>query len=216
MTESHLNYLYNYKTIKEEINNIKKDTNLLVVTKNQNFDKIKELIGIGHCDFAENKVQEANEKWLQVLKSNKNIQLHLIGKLQSNKAKDAFSLFNFIHTLDNEKLANKFHEIEKNSQKKIKFFIQVNIGDEDQKNGIKIDLLKDFVNLCKYDLKLDVIGLMCIPPKDLDPETFFNKMRSLSMENNLKELSMGMSSDYKLAIKCGSTFVRIGSSIFNQ
>ena len=216
MTESHLNYLYNYKTIKEEINNIKKDTNLLVVTKNQNFDKIKELIGIGHCDFAENKVQEANEKWLQVLKSNKNIQLHLIGKLQSNKAKDAFSLFNFIHTLDNEKLANKFHEIEKNSQKKIKFFIQVNIGDEDQKNGIKIDLLKDFVNLCKYDLKLDVVGLMCIPPKDLDPETFFNKMRSLSMENNLKELSMGMSSDYKLAIKCGSTFVRIGSSIFNQ
>ena len=215
MTESHLNYLYNYKTIKEEINNIKKDTNLLVVTKNQNFDKIKELIGIGHCDFAENKVQEANEKWPEVLKLNNNIQLHLIGKLQSNKVKDAFSLFNFIHTLDNEKLANKFHEIEKNSQKKIKFFIQVNIGDEDQKNGIKIDLLKDFVNLCKYDLKLDVIGLMCIPPKDLDPETFFNKMRSLSMENNLKELSMGMSSDYKLAIKCGSTFVRIGSSIFN-
>ena len=215
MSESHLNYLYNYRTIKEEIINIKNDTTLLVVTKNQNFDKIKELISIGHFDFAENKVQEANEKWLQVLKSNKNIKLHLIGKLQSNKAKDAFSLFNFIHTLDNEKLANKFHEIEKNSQKKIKFFIQVNIGDEDQKNGIKIDLLKDFVNLCKYDLKLDVVGLMCIPPKDLDPESFFNKMKSLSIENNLKELSMGMSSDYKQAIKCGSTFIRIGSSIFN-
>jgi pyridoxal phosphate enzyme (YggS family) len=215
MSESHLNYLYNYKTIKEEIINIKKDTNLLVVTKNQNFDKIKELISIGHCGFAENRVQEANEKWSEVLKLNKNIQLHLIGKLQSNKAKDAFSLFNFIHTLDNEKLANKFHEIEKNSQKKIKFFIQVNIGDEDQKNGIKIDLLKDFVNLCKNDLKLDVIGLMCIPPKDLDPEIFFNKMRSLNAENNLKELSMGMSSDYRVAIKCGSTFVRIGSSIFN-
>ena len=215
MSESHLNYLYNYRTIKEEIINIKNDTTLLVVTKNQNFDKIKELISIGHFDFAENKVQEANEKWSEILKSNKNIQLHLIGKLQSNKAKDAFSLFNFIHTLDNEKLANKFHEIEKNSQKKIKFFIQVNIGDEDQKNGIKIDLLKDFVNLCKYDLKLDVVGLMCIPPKDLDPESFFNKMKSLSIENNLKELSMGMSSDYKQAIKCGSTFVRIGSSIFN-
>ena len=215
MSESHLNYLYNYRTIKEEIINIKNDTNLLVVTKNQNFDKIKELISIGHFDFAENKVQEANEKWSEILKSNKNIQLHLIGKLQSNKAKDAFSLFNFIHTLDNEKLANKFHEIEKNSQKKIKFFIQVNIGDEDQKNGIKIDLLKDFVNLCKNDLKLDVIGLMCIPPKDLDPEIFFNKMRSLNAENNLKELSMGMSSDYRVAIKCGSTFVRIGSSIFN-
>ena len=215
MSKSHLNYLYNYKTIKEEIINIKKDTNLLVVTKNQNFDKIKELISIGHCGFAENRVQEANQKWSEVLKLNKNIQLHLIGKLQSNKAKDAFSLFNFIHTLDNEKLANKFHEIEKNSQKKIKFFIQVNIGDEDQKNGIKIDLLKDFVNLCKYDLKLDVIGLMCIPPKDLDPEIFFTKMRSLGAENNLKELSMGMSSDYKVAIECGSTFVRIGSSIFN-
>jgi pyridoxal phosphate enzyme (YggS family) len=215
MSESHINYLYNYKTIKEEIINIKKNTNLLVVTKNQNFDKIKELINIGHCDFAENKVQEASEKWSDVLKTNKNIQLHLIGKLQSNKVKDAFSLFNFVHTLDNEKLANKFHEIEKNSDKKIKFFVQVNIGNEDQKNGIKIDLLKDFVNLCKYDLKLDVIGLMCIPPKDLDPEIFFNKMRFLSTENNLKELSMGMSSDYKLAIKCGSTFVRIGSSIFS-
>jgi pyridoxal phosphate enzyme (YggS family) len=215
MSESHLNYLYNYRTIKEEIINIKNDTNLLVVTKNQNFDKIKELIGIGHFDFAENKVQEANDKWSEIVKTNKNIQLHLIGKLQSNKAKDAFSLFNFIHTLDNEKLANKFYEIEKNSQKKIKFFIQVNIGDEDQKNGIKIDLLKDFVNLCKYDLKLDVVGLMCIPPKDLDPEIFFNKMKSLSIENNLKELSMGMSSDYKQAIKCGSTFIRIGSSIFN-
>jgi pyridoxal phosphate enzyme (YggS family) len=215
MSESHLNYLYNYRTIKEEIINIKNDTNLLVVTKNQNFDKIKELIDIGHFDFAENKVQEANDKWSEIVKTNKNIQLHLIGKLQSNKAKDAFSLFNFIHTLDNEKLANKFHEIEKNSQKKIKFFIQVNIGDEDQKNGIKIDLLKDFVNLCKYDLKLDVVGLMCIPPKDLDPEIFFNKMKSLSIENNLKELSMGMSSDYKQAIKCGSTFIRIGSSIFN-
>jgi pyridoxal phosphate enzyme (YggS family) len=215
MSESHINYLNNYKTIKEEIINIKKDINLLVVTKNQNFDKIKELINIGHCDFAENKVQEANEKWSEVLQTNKNIKLHLIGKLQSNKVKDAYSLFNFIHTLDNEKLANKFHEIEKNSHKKIKFFIQVNIGNEDQKNGIKIDLLKDFVSLCKHDLQLDVIGLMCIPPKDLDPEIFFNKMKFLGAENNLKELSMGMSSDYKVAIKCGSTFVRIGSSIFN-
>jgi pyridoxal phosphate enzyme (YggS family) len=215
MSESHINYLRNYKTIKEEIINIKKDTNLLVVTKNQTFDKIKELINIGHYDFAENKVQEASEKWSELLKKNKNIQLHLVGKLQSNKVKDAFSLFNYIHTLDNEKLANKLHEIEKNSHKKIKFFIQVNIGDENQKNGIKIDLLKGFVNLCKYDLKLDVIGLMCIPPKDLDPEIFFNKMKSLSIENNLKELSMGMSADYRVAIKCGSTFVRIGSSIFS-
>ena len=200
---------------KEVINNIKKDTNLLVVTKNQPFDKVKELISVGHFDFAENKVQEAIKKWSEVIKINKNIRLHLIGKLQSNKVKDAFSLFDYIHTLDNEKLANKFYEVQKNSKKKIKFFIQVNIGDEEQKNGIKINLLKNFVNLCKYDLKLDVIGLMCIPPKDLDPVIFFNKMKSLSLENNLNELSMGMSSDYKLAINCGSTFVRIGSLIFN-
>jgi pyridoxal phosphate enzyme (YggS family) len=216
MFQSHLNYLYNYKKIKEEIISInKKEINLLVVTKNQSVDKIKELINVGHCDFGENRVQEAKGKWSEIVNYNKNIKLHLIGKLQSNKVTDAFSLFSFIHTLDNEKLAKKFSEIEKNSEKKIKFFIQVNIGDENQKNGIKIDLLKDFVNLCKYDLKLDVIGLMCIPPQDLDPENFFNKMRFLSIENNLKELSMGMSSDYKSAIKCGSTFVRIGSSIFN-
>ena len=214
MSEYHVNYLYNYKKIKEEIINIKKNTNLLVVTKNQNFDKIIELINVGHCDFAENRVQEAKKKWSEVIRLNKNIQLHLIGKLQSNKVKDAFSLFNYIHTLDNENLANKFSEIEKNCSRKVKFFIQVNIGDEDQKNGIKAYLLKDFVKFCKYDLNLDVIGLMCLPPKDLDPEIFFNKMKSLSVENNLKELSMGMSSDYKLAINCGATFVRIGTSIF--
>ena len=178
-------------------------------------ENILPLIEHGHLHYGENKVQEALEKWINIKDVNHKIQLHLIGKLQSNKAKDAFSLFNFIHSLDNEKLANKFYEIEKNSHKKIKFFIQVNIGNEDQKNGIKIDLLKDFVSLCKHDLQLDVIGLMCIPPKDLDPGIFFTKMKSLGAENNLKELSMGMSLDYKLAIKCGSTFVRIGSSIFN-
>jgi pyridoxal phosphate enzyme (YggS family) len=158
--------------------------------------------------------RKLKKKWSEVIRLNKNIQLHLIGKLQSNKVKDAFSLFNYIHTLDNENLANKFSEIEKNCSRKVKFFIQVNIGDEDQKNGIKAYLLKDFVKFCKYDLNLDVIGLMCLPPKDLDPEIFFNKMKSLSVENNLKELSMGMSSDYKLAINCGATFVRIGTSIF--
>ena len=205
----------NYNLINKSVQSYDKKVTLIVVSKNQDLDSINLLIKKNHFDFGENRVQEAILKWKNLISINPQLNLHLIGKLQSNKAKDAFSLFNFIHTLDNEKLANKFHEIEKNSQKKIKFFIQVNIGDEDQKNGIKIDLLKDFVNLCKYDLKLDVIGLMCIPPKDLDPESFFNKMRSLSMENNLKELSMGMSSDYKLAIKCGSTFVRIGSSIFN-
>ncbi len=207
--------LKNYNFILNHIQFLSKKTTLIVVTKSQELSKINLLIETNHFHFGENKVQEASSKWQNLVLKNPKLQLHLIGKLQSNKAKDAFSLFNFIHTLDNEKLANKFYEIEKNSQKKIKFFIQVNIGDEDQKNGIKIDLLKDFVNLCKYDLKLDVVGLMCIPPKNWDPEIFFNKMKSLSIENNLKELSMGMSSDYKQAIKCGSTFVRIGSSIFN-
>jgi pyridoxal phosphate enzyme (YggS family) len=216
MSQDHFDYLYNYKKIKEELIDVnKKETNLLIVTKNQSVDKIRELIKAGHCDFAENRVQETKEKWSEIIKCNNNINLHLIGKLQSNKVNEAFSLFSFIHTLDNEKLANKFSIIERNSVKRIKFFIQVNIGDENQKSGIKIDLLKDFVNLCKYDLKLNVIGLMCLPPKDLDPSIFFNKMKSLSVENNLKELSMGMSLDYKIAIKLGSTFVRIGSSIFN-
>ena len=188
----------------------------MVVTKNQTFDKIKELINIGHCDFAENKVQEAYEKWSDVIKINKKIQLHLIGKLQSNKVKDAFSLFNFIHTLDNEKLANKFYEIEKNSPKKIKYFIQVNIGNEPQKNGISINHVSDFVKYCVDDLKLNIIGLMCIPPVEGNPLQYFKILTELASFNHLNELSMGMSNDYECAIKNGATFVRIGSKIFSE
>ena len=210
-----MNYLEKFKDIKEEIYSIKKNANLIVVTKNQIFEKILDIINFGHLHFGENRIQEAQNKWSSYLKSNNNIKLHLIGKLQSNKVKEAFNLFTFIHTLDNEKLANKFSELEKQSDKKIKYFIQVNIGGEQQKNGIAIDSLKDFVNLCRNDMKLNIIGLMCIPPVQLDPNPFFKKMHDLNIKNNLQELSMGMSSDYKEALANGSTFTRIGSAVFS-
>ena len=210
-----MNYLEKFKDIKEEIYSIKKNAKLIVVTKNQTFEKILDIINFGHLHFGENRIQEAKNKWSSYLKTNNNIKLHLIGKLQSNKVKEAFDLFTFIHTLDNEKLANKFSELEKQSDKKIKYFIQVNIGGEQQKNGIAIDSLKDFVNLCRNDMKLNIIGLMCIPPVQLDPNSFFKKMYDLNIKNNLQELSMGMSSDYKEALANGSTFTRIGSAVFS-
>jgi pyridoxal phosphate enzyme (YggS family) len=210
-----MNYLEKFKDIKDEMYSIKKNAKLIVVTKNQTFEKILDIINHGHRDFGENRIQEAKNKWSDYLKVNDSVNLHLIGKLQSNKVKEAFDLFTFIHTLDNEKLANKFSELEKQSDKKIKYFIQVNIGGEQQKNGIAIDSLIDFVNLCRNDMKLNIIGLMCIPPVQLDPNPFFKKMHDLKIKNNLQELSMGMSSDYKEALANGSTFTRIGSAVFS-
>ena len=209
-----MNCLDNYKAIKEEIFKLNATANIIVVTKNRSFDSILPIIKNGHLHFGENKVQEAKEKWVNFLNLNKDIKLHLIGKLQSNKAKDAFALFDFIHTLDSEKLAKKFSELESNSERKIKYFIQLNIGNEVQKNGIESSLAKDFIRFCKNDLKLNIIGLMCIPPVNLDPHQFFKKMQQFIIVNDLKELSMGMSSDYKEALDCGSTYLRIGSSIF--
>jgi len=209
-----MNCFDNYKAIKEEIFNLNAISNVIVVTKNRSFDTILPIIQNGHLHFGENKVQEAKEKWSAFLVNNKNIQLHLIGKLQSNKAKDAFVLFDFIHTLDNEKLAKKFADLEFNSKRKIKYFIQINIGAEIQKNGINQSLVSEFVNFCKSDLKLNIIGLMCIPPMNLDPRPFFEQMQKLKIINNLSELSMGMSSDYKEALHYSSTYFRIGSAIF--
>jgi len=209
-----MNSLDNYKAIKGEVDKLKGKQNLIVVTKNQSIETILPIIKSGHLHFGENRVQEAKEKWIPVLKNYKDIKLHLIGKLQSNKAKDAFSLFDFIHTLDSEKLAKKFSELELNSVRKIKYFIQINIGNEAQKNGIEYVHAKDFINFCKNDLKLNIIGLMCIPPINLDPHPFFEKMQQLKINNNLNELSMGMSSDYKEALNFGSTYLRIGSAIF--
>ena len=209
-----MNSLDNYKVIKEKVYKLQNKSNLIIVTKNRSFETILPLIHSGHLHFAENKVQEAQEKWSNFLHDNKNLKLHLIGKLQSNKAKDAFALFDFIHTLDSEKLAKIFSNLEKDSKKNLKYFIQVNIGHEIQKNGIDSSLLGEFINYCKNDLSLNVIGLMCIPPINMDPLPFFKKMQQLKIDNNLAELSMGMSSDYEAALSCGSTYLRIGSAMF--
>jgi pyridoxal phosphate enzyme (YggS family) len=209
-----MNCLDNYKTIKEEVDKLKGKPNLIVVTKNRSFETILPIIKSGHLHFGENKVQETKEKWTPFLSNYKDIRLHLIGKLQSNKAKEAFLLFDFIHTLDSEKLAKKFSELELNSDKKIKYFIQINIGNEVQKNGIDQSIAKEFINFCTNDLKLNIIGLMCIPPNNVDPHPFFEKMQQLKSDNNLHELSMGMSSDYKEAADFGSSYLRIGSAIF--
>jgi pyridoxal phosphate enzyme (YggS family) len=209
-----MNSLDNYKAIKAEVDQLKGKQNLIVVTKNKSIETILPIVKSGHLHFGENRVQEAKKKWTTFLKNYSDIKLHLIGKLQSNKAKDAFGLFDFIHTLDSEKLAKKFSELELNSKRKIKYFIQINIGNEVQKNGIEYSRSKDFINLCKNDLKLNIIGLMCIPPINLDPHPFFEKMQQLKIDNNLSELSMGMSSDYKQALNFGSTYIRIGSAIF--
>ena len=209
-----MNCLDNYKDIKEEVDKLNGKPNLIVVTKNRSFDTILPIIKSGHLHFGENKVQETKEKWSPFLINYKDIKLHLIGKLQSNKVKEAFLLFDFIHTLDSEKLAKKFSELELSSDKKIKYFIHINIGNEVQKNGIDQSIAKEFINFCSNDLKLNIIGLMCIPPNNVDPHPFFEKMQQLKSDNNLNELSMGMSSDYKEAADFGSTYLRIGSAIF--
>ena len=204
--------LENYQKIINSIRSISSNANLVVVCKNQTIDRIRILLDHGHVHFAENRVQEAEVKWSNL--SDKNIQLHLIGGLQSNKAKQAFQIFNYIHSLDSEKLAKTFSSLESVNQKKIKYFIQVNIGSEPQKNGLNISQVPNFVNYCINDLKLNILGLMCIPPLSQNPESYFLKLKQLNTSHKLKELSMGMSNDFETAIKCGSTFVRVGSSIF--
>ena len=209
-----MNNFNNFKVIKKEIEQLTYKPNLILVTKNQSIDIIYPFLDAGHLHFGENKVQEANQKWSNILKNNSKVKLHLIGKLQSNKAKDAFNLFEFIHTLDSEKLAKIFSSLESNSDRRIKYFIQVNIGNEIQKNGINQSFVREFLDFCCKDLKLNIIGLMCIPPLNLDPVPFFRKMQDLKISNNLNELSMGMSSDYKYALNYGATYIRIGSAIF--
>ena len=210
-----MNIIQNYHNIKKELQNLKKSTRLIVISKGQSVDRIETLLQNSHFDFGENKVQEALLKWPNLLNKYVNVDLHLVGKLQSNKAKDAFKIFNYIHTLDNEKLARIFSNLENNSLKKIKYFIQVNIGNEPQKNGISVDKLSEFIKYCIYDLKLNVIGLMCIPPVVGDTNEYFNNLYKLARLNNLTELSMGMSNDYDCAVKNGATFIRVGSKIFS-
>jgi pyridoxal phosphate enzyme (YggS family) len=206
----------NYNYILNFIQSVSKETKLIVVTKNQEIEKINLLINSNHFHFGENRVQEACLKWRSLIAVNSNLKLHLIGKLQSNKAKDAFEIFHYIHTLDNEKLAQIFKKLEDNSLKKIKYFIQVNIGNEPQKSGIPIEKVSQFIKYCINDLNLNIIGLMCIPPADGDPTKYFISLAEIARAHNLKELSMGMSNDYECAIKNGATFVRIGSKIFSS
>ena len=194
---------------------INKFPKIIAVSKTFKIENINPLLEYGHIDYGENKVQEAQEKWSLIKDQNKKIKLHLIGRLQTNKVKLAVKLFDYIHSLDSKKLADKIslHQKEQNLQTKL--FIQVNIGDEKQKSGILKSEVVDFYNYCK-SLDLDILGLMCIPPFNKDSTEFFKEMRVLNEKIKMEDLSMGMSSDYLNAIENGSTFVRIGSSIFGQ
>ena len=211
-----MHLLKNYNSINNLVQSHSKKIMLIVVSKNQPIDKINSLIEANHFHFGENRVQEAILKWKNLILSNPKLNLHLIGKLQSNKAKDAFEIFQYIHTLDNEKLAQIFSKLERNSLKKIKYFIQVNVGNEPQKSGISPDKVNQFIKYCINDLKLNIIGLMCIPPADGDPSQYFKNLAESAKANSLTELSMGMSNDYECAINNGATFIRVGSKIFNS
>ncbi len=210
------NPINNLISIKKEIQELNSNCELIVVTKTFGIEKIEPLIKFGHNHFGENKVQESMEKWTTIKEKNKNIKLHLIGKLQTNKVKFCLPLFDYIHGLDSIKLADKIanEQIKKNFRPKL--FIQVNIGEESQKNGINVNDLITFYERLKVEYNLDIIGLMCIPPFIKDTSSFYKKMSFLSKKINLNELSMGMSNDYLEAIKNSSTFVRVGSRIMGQ
>ena len=188
---------------------------IIAVSKTFKIDHIMPLVNHGHFDYGENKVQEAVEKWSVIKKVNKNIKLHLIGRLQTNKVKFALKLFDYIHSLDSKKLADKISHYQNEQNIQRKFFIQVNIGKEEQKSGVLENEIQDFYDYCK-NLNLNILGLMCIPPFDQDSTEYFIKMRELNNKIGLNDLSMGMSSDYLDAIEFNSTFVRIGSSIFGK
>lgn len=214
------NILRNLQEIKQEIylknNDKNKLVNLIAVSKNFQMDKIRPLIENGHIHFGENKVQEAINKWKIIKDQNKDLKLHMIGKLQKNKVKYVIPLFDYIHSLDNHKLAEKISLEQKKYKKKLKIFIQINIGNEEQKSGIRIEQLESFYNICVKNLDLDIVGLMCLPPENQDSKPYFKKMKELIKNLGLKELSMGMSSDYLEAIEFGASFVRVGSKIFGK
>ena len=195
--------------------NINNNPKIVAVSKTFKIDKILPLIEYGHTDFGENKVQEAIKKWTEVKKINSKVKLHMIGKLQTNKVKFAVQIFDYIHSVDNKKLAKKIVDEQNKVNKKIKIFLQVNIGDENQKSGINKNEASQLVYYCK-EIGLDLIGLMCIPPSSLDPENYFEEMNKLNKALGLAELSMGMSSDFLKAAKHLSTYIRVGSSIFGQ
>ena len=204
------------KKIKNEVYSKKKNCEVIAVSKTFDLEKIKPLIDHGHRHFGENKVQEAVEKWSSIKIELRDIKLHMIGKLQSNKVKHAVKIFDYIHTLDSIKLAKKIHDEQIKIQKKIKIFIQINLGNEEQKSGINPLELDELYNFSTKNLNLDVVGLMCIPPISLKPREAFNTMRELNNKIGFKDLSIGMSSDYLDAVDLDATFVRIGSKIFGE
>ena len=208
------NLIYIEEHIKSNANHDKL-AKIIAVSKTFPIENILPLIEHGHLDFGENKVQEALDKWSDIKNDKQNIKLHLIGRLQTNKVKFALKIFDFIHSLDSEKLAAKISEEQIKQEKKPKIFIQVNIGNEDQKSGINKDNLANFYNYC-IKLNLDIVGTMCIPPNDVNTEKYFSEMSKINQELNFKELSMGMSGDYLEALKNNATYVRIGSKIFGS
>ena len=204
--------------IKSKINNLSFSNykpKIIAVSKTFPEDDILPLLNYGHCDFGENKVQEAKLKWTSLKDKYKGVKLHLLGKLQTNKVKHAIEIFDYIHSLDNLKLANKLAEEINKKKKKIKIFIQINLGDEPQKSGIKPSELESFYNNC-LSLRLNIVGTMCIPPDNLDPKPFFKDLSELNNKINLKDISMGMTSDYLEALEYKSTFLRIGTAIFGK
>lgn len=208
--------------VKNKVNEIiskkqlKTKPKIVVVTKTFPLNKILPLLENGHIHYGENKIQEAENKWIDTKNRYKNLQLHMIGKLQTNKAKKAVKLFNYIHSLDDDRLALKLSHHEKELNKKVKLFIQVNLADEPQKSGIMFNDLNNFYNYCTKDLSLNVIGLMCMPPVDSNSQEYFKKLKKAAEQLNLEDLSMGMSSDYEQAILSGSTYLRLGTTILGE
>ena len=207
-----------YFNVLNEIKNIsnKKDIKLIVVTKSFSLDYIRPIINLGHIHFGENRVNEAMIKWFDEKKLNSKIKIHLIGKLQSNKVRDALKIFSYVHSLDSKKLALLLDKEQKIKNIFIKYFVQVNIGNEKQKSGIPVDEVNSFIEFCKNNTQLNIIGLMCIPPINKSPVYYFKILSQLAKNNHLNELSMGMSSDYKEAVQSGSTYLRLGSIIFGS
>jgi pyridoxal phosphate enzyme (YggS family) len=207
----------NLTVIKDQIKSkfgLARKLEIIAVSKTFSKPDINPLLEYGHLHFGENKVQEAIDKWTDIKKTYQNLKLHMIGKLQTNKVKFVIPLFDYIHSLDSVKLAEKIAIEQKKKSRKLKIFIQVNIGNESQKNGLDVDELQDFYKKCTEELKLNIVGLMCIPPQDQQVSKHFKQMKQLNEILNLKELSMGMSEDYMEAIEYGATYVRVGSKIF--
>ena len=209
-----MDIIKNYILTKNIVKSISKTAEIIVVTKNQNIDLIKNIIDQGHLHFGENKVQEALLKWKLILENNKSLELHLVGNMQTNKVTDALKIFSFIHSLDREKLAISLKKEEDKINKKIKYFIQINLEKELHKSGIEPAEADDFIDYCKNELNLNIVGLMCVPPVDSKPELYFKLLAELANKNSLSQLSMGMSNDFQVALRLGATHVRIGSAIF--